>query len=312
MMSLTLRIIGKALFDADIAREAPELGSAVSVALAQLNNEVYGLPLLIPPSWPTPGRTRLRRAVQRLDHIVYAIIAQRRASSQGHTDLLSTLMAAEDEDGGRMSDRQLRDEVATLIMAGHETSALGLSWAWYLLATHPEVERRLHQEVDSVLDGHPPTLEDLPQLPYVEMVMKEALRLYPPALEFGREVVQPVQIGDYEVPPGVTVFTSPWIVQRDARWFDEPDRFLPERWAGDLSERLPRFAYLPFGGGPRVCMGQAFASMETALVLATVAQRYRLKLQPGARVEPLPSLTCRFKYGLPMIVERRAGARSSA
>jgi cytochrome P450 len=305
MMGLTLRIVGKALFDADIARDAPELGVAVGIALAQLNSEIYGLPLLIPQSWPTPGRRRLRRAIDRLDRIVFDLIAERRNDPQRHTDLLSTLMAAQDDDGSRMTDRQLRDEAATLIMAGHETSALALSWAWYLLATNPDVEARLHQEVDSVLNGRLPELADLPRLPYSEMIIKEALRLYPPAVEFGRETLEPCDVGGYHLPPGTVVFTSPWVVQRDERWFDEPNRFWPERWTHGLAQRIPRFAFLPFGGGPRVCMGQAFASMETVLVLATVAQRYRLTLAPGARIEPLPSLTLRFKHGLPMQLQRR-------
>jgi cytochrome P450 len=305
MTALTLRIVGKALFDTDVAREARELGAAVSVALTQLDQEINGLSLLVPPGWPTPGRLRLRRAVAQLDRIVFGIIAQRRASSGERADLLSMLMHAQDEDGSRMTDRQLRDEALTLILAGHETTALALSWTWYLLATHPEVDARVHQEVRSVLGERPPDVDDLPRLPYVEMVIKEALRLYPPTVEFGRETLRACEVAGYALPAGTNVMVTPWAVQRDPRWFEEPDRFWPERWADGLVQRLPRFAYFPFSGGPRVCLGQSFASMEAALVVATLVQRYRLVLEPGTRVEPDPKLTLRLKYGLPLRLQRR-------
>ena len=310
MMALTLRTVSKALFDTDVAGEANELGEALPIALAQLDREINGLSLLVPAGWPTPGRLRLRRAVARLDRIVFGLIAERRASGEDRGDLLSLLMGAQDEDGSRMTDRQLRDEAMTLILAGHETTALALAWSWYLLATYPEVDGRLHQEVRSVLGDRAPTLDDLPRLPYVDMLLKEALRLYPPAIEFGRETRQACEVAGYELPAGTNIVVTPWVVQRDPRWFDEPDRFWPERWSDGLAQRLPRFAYFPFGGGPRLCIGQSFALMEAALVLATVAQRYRLVLDSDTRAEPViePRLTMRLKYGLPMRVQRRQAA----
>ena len=305
MMGLTLSIVSKALFGAEVTGEARELGAALAVALAQLDREINGLALLVPPGWPTPGRRRLARAVARLDRIVFGIIAGRRASGEDRPDLLSILMNAQDDDGRRMTDRQLRDEAMTLVLAGHETTALALSWAWYLLATHPEVDQRLHQELRSALGERPPRVDDLSRLPYLQMVIKETLRLYPPAVEFGRETRERCEVGGYLLPAATNVVVTPWVVQRDPRWFDQPDRFWPERWADDLAQRLPRFAYFPFGGGPRVCVGQSFALTEAALVLATMAQRYQVVLEPGTRIEAEPRLTLRLKHGLPMLLRRR-------
>jgi cytochrome P450 len=304
MMALTLRIVGKALFGTDLASEAHELGEALKLALTPLDREINGISLVIPPGWPTPDRIRLWRAVARLDRIVLHMIAQRRATGEHGRDLLAMLMSARDEQGGGMTDHQLRDETLTLLLAGHETTALALMWAWYLLSLNPRAERRLHDEVDAVLGGRVPTLEDLPRLAYVDMIVKEALRLYPPALEFGRETIAPCEVAGYDLPAGTNVMVTPYVVHRDPRWFDEPDQFKPERWADGLAQHLPRFAYFPFGGGPRVCIGQSFATIEAAMVVATLAQSYRFELQHGARVEPLPRLTLRLKSGLPVVVRR--------
>ncbi len=236
---------------------------------------------------------------------MFRIIEQRRESGEDRGDLLAMLMQAQDDDGSRMSDRQIRDEAMTIILAGHETTALGLAWAWYLLATHPEVEAELHEEIRTVLDGRAPTLADLPNLRYTDMVVREALRLYPPAVEFGRETIQAVEIGGYQLPPRTNVMVSPWVVHRDPRWFDEPEQFKPQRWANGLTERIPRFAYFPFSGGPRLCIGQQFAIMEAVLLVAAIAQKFRLVLELGTQVQPDPALTLRFKGGLPMRVEHR-------
>jgi cytochrome P450 len=213
------------------------------------------------------------------------------------------LLDAQDEDGNRMSDRQVRDEVMTLILAGHETTALMLSWLWMLVARYPEVESQLHRELLAVLGDRSPTLEDLPRLTYTEMVVREALRLYPPTVELGRETVQEVEIGGYRLPAGTNVMFTPYTVHRDARWFDDPDAFRPERWADRLAQRIPRFAYFPFGGGPRVCLGQQFALIEAVLVVADIARQYRLILEANTEVRPDPTLTLRLKNGLPMRVE---------
>jgi cytochrome P450 len=243
--------------------------------------------------------------VRRLDSLVFRIIARRRRSGEDRGDLLAMLLQAQDDDGSRMSDRQVRDEAMTIILAGHETTALGLAWGWYLLATHPDAEAALHDELGSVLDGRPPTLADLPKLRYTDMVVREVLRLYPPAVAFGRETSQAVDIGGYQLPPQTNVLVTPWVVHRDPRWFDEPERFKPERWADGLSERIPRFAYFPFSGGPRLCIGQQFALMEGVLLVAAIAQKFRLVVEPDAQVQPDPALTLRFKAGLPMRVQRR-------
>jgi cytochrome P450 len=303
MMRLTFRIVAKALFDADVAREAHTMGAAVTKALHELDKEINGLGLLIPRGWPTPGQLRLRAAVTRLDAIVFGIVQQRRETDDHRADLLSMLLDAQDEDGNRMSDRQVRDEVMTLILAGHETTALMLSWLWMLVARYPEVESQLHRELLAVLGDRSPTLEDLPRLTYTEMVVREALRLYPPTVELGRETVQEVEIGGYRLPAGTNVMFTPYTVHRDARWFDDPDAFRPERWADRLAQRIPRFAYFPFGGGPRVCLGQQFALIEAVLVVADIARQYRLILEANTEVRPDPALTLRLKNGLPMRVE---------
>jgi cytochrome P450 len=215
------------------------------------------------------------------------------------------LLRAQDEDGSQMTDRQLRDEVMTLFLAGHETTALTLTWACYLLAQKPEAESALHAELSEVLGGRAPTVEDLPRLRYCEWVVKESMRLYPPAYAVGREAVRDCEVGGYRIPEGMQVFAFQWVVQRDARWYEEPEAFRPERWREEVASRLPKFAYFPFGGGPRQCIGNFFATMEAVLVLATVAQRFRLRLAPGHAVELLPAMSLRPRAGVWVELERR-------
>jgi cytochrome P450 len=210
------------------------------------------------------------------------------------------LLAAQDVDGSQMTDKQIRDEVITLFLAGHETTALALSWAFYLLSQHPEVEARLAAELRDVLGARAPTLEDVPQLTYTEQVITETMRLYPPAWSIGREAIEPVEIHGYRVPVGAQVWMSQWVVHRDPRWFDDAESFRPDRWADGLAKRLPKFAYFPFGGGPRICIGNSFAMMEATLLLARIAQRFRPTLAPGARVATFPSITLRPRYGMKM------------
>lgn len=258
---------------------------------------------------PTPGRRRFRAAMSRLDHAVHEIIASRRRGGEERGDLLSMLLLARDgESGARMADRQLRDEVMTIFFAGHETTGLALSWSWYLLSQHPEVERRLHEELARVLQGRPPQFEDLPRLTYTRMVIEESMRLYPPSWIISRAPIRDEEIGGFRIPAGSTVFLSQYVTHRHPKLWDDPERFDPERFAPDRAAERPRFAYFPFSGGPRQCLGDQFAMMEAQLVVARIAQTCRLRLVPGHPVEAQPLLTLRPRYGLPMIVEPRAAS----
>jgi cytochrome P450 len=266
---------------------------------------VAGPPTLIPTRIPTPHELRRRRAGRLLDEIVYRFIREWREKGQDNGDLLSMLLLAEDDEGNRMSDQQARDEAVTLFLAGHETTANTLNWTWYLLAQHPEVEARLHAELDTVLDGRPPVLADLANLPYVEMVIKESMRLYPPAWIIGRQAIEEVEIGGYFVPKGTDVNMVIYQVHHDGRWWPEPEAFKPERFSPENEVNLHKHAYIPFSAGPRVCIGNSFAMMEARLLLATIAQRYRLSLDAGQRVEMNPMITLNPMGGLPMNVAAR-------
>jgi len=222
------------------------------------------------------------------------------------------LLLAQDEegDGGSMTDEQLRDEAMTLFVAGHETTANALTWTWYLLSQHPEVETKLQEEIDTVLSGKLPAAADVAELRYTEMVFAEAMRLYPPAWTLGRRVLTDYQIGRYVVPAGSIVLMSPWVMHRDPRFFPDPFKFDPERWTASSREARPKFSYFPFGGGPRVCIGEQFAWMEGALLISTIAQHWRMRLAPGQRVEPKAMITLRPRYGMRMIVEEREHGRA--
>ncbi len=305
MMRLTLEIIAKTLFDADVAGEASEVGRMMEALMknfAARVNSAFPLPERV----PTPSNLRLQRATRRVEAVIYRVIQQRRSSGEDRGDLLSLfLQTRHEDDGSPMSDQQLRDEVMTLFLAGHETTAIALSWTWYLLSQHPQVEARLLAELQAALGGRSPSVADLPQLRYTEMVISEAMRLYPPAWAIGREAIQDCEIGGYPVPAGTTLMMSQWVMHRDARYFDHPEAFRPERWADGLATRLPKYAYFPFGGGPRLCIGHAFAMMEAVLLLATIAQKFRLRLVPGHPIEPWPSITLRPKHGLKMMLHER-------
>ncbi len=300
MMHLTLEIVVETLFGIDAAQEALEVNEAMEVLARQFASQATFIGIL--DLLPTPGHRRFERAATRLDEIIFRIIQKRRSSYSTRSDLLSLLLQAQDEDGGRMTDQQLRDEGMTLFLAGHETTALALSWAWYLLAQNPAVESRLIAELQETLNGRAPTFADLPHLRFTEMVVKEAMRLYPPAWMIGREALQDCEIGGYRVPRGAQVAMSQWVMHRDPRYFDLPGEFNPERWAGLQLKSLPRYVYFPFGGGPRLCIGNTFAMMEATLVLATIAQRFHLAVAPGHTVTPLPSITLRPREGVKVIV----------
>lgn len=309
MMRLTLAIVGRTLFSADVTSDADNIGKAMTEIFALFDT------LLMPFSdWiqklPIPPVRRFERARDRLDAIVYGLIADRRASGKDAGDLLSMLLLAHDEDrqspnGGRMTDKQVRDEALTLLIAGHETTANALTWTWYLLSQNPESEMKFHAEIDDVLDGRLPAFDDVPLLPYTAGVFSESLRLYPPAWAIGRKSIHDYHIDGFRIPAKSILLSSPWVVHRDPRWFPEPERFDPDRWRSEIAEARPKFSYFPFGGGARVCIGERFAWAEGVLVLATIAQRWKMRLVPGHPVDTRAVITLRTRYGMKMTLERR-------
>jgi cytochrome P450 len=306
MAKLTLSVVAKTLFSADVESEASEIGEAMTAALEMFQLLVMPFSELL-VKLPLPSVRRFQKGRALLDSTIYSLVRERRASGRDTGDLLSMLLFAHDEekDGAGMTDEQVRDEALTLFLAGHETTANALTWTWYLLSQHPEVERRLHAELDTVLQGRVPELADVPQLRYAEMILAEALRLYPPAWAIGRMAKQPFSLGDIEIPANSICILSPYLMHRDARWFPDPEKFDPERWTPEAREARPKFAYFPFGGGARVCIGERFAWMEGVIVMAAIAQKWRLRLVPGQTVEPLPLITLRVKNGLRMVAEPR-------
>lgn len=300
MMHITMQIVARTVLDANVDHDVERIGAAMEA----INRFSSGMSLL--PTWvPTPTELAARQALQTLDEIIYGLIRERRQSQnlQEATDLLSILLQSEYEDGSRMSDEQIRDEITTLILAGHETTANTLNWTWMLLSQNPDVEEKLHEELDSVLAGRAPTLADLKQLPYTEMVIKESMRLYPPAWSVGRVATEDTEVTGYAIKAGTIVVLSFAYEHRSPEHWAQPDRFWPERFSPE--KEIPRYAYMPFGGGPRVCIGNSFAMMEAQLLLATIAQAYSLRLPTGHEVIPVPQITVYPKDGLPMQVRQR-------
>jgi len=304
MMRLTLEILTNTLFDTDVARDAEEVAAALEIVMDRFAPQ-GSLVRILDNYLPTLGWIRFQKAVRRLDEIIYRMTARRRNRNEDRGDLLSMLLSARDEDGSGMTDQQLRDEILTLLLAGHETTALALSWAWYLLAQHPKVEAKLVEELQSMLGGRPPAISDLPRLRYAESIIKESMRLYPPAWNIGRQAVSDTEIGGYCVPAGTQVYLSQWAVHRDPRYYDNPEEFNPGRWTDGLEKRLPKYAYFPFGGGPRLCIGNSFAMMEAVMLLASIAQRFQLVIAPSHTVTVWPSLTLRPKRGIRVVLHRR-------
>ena len=304
MMRLTLTIVTRALFGADLGERTRQIDQAFSTASEHLTYR-FDHPLYPPTAVPTPRNRRFRAALRALDSVVYSLIAQRRRDAEDTGDLLSMLVFARDEETGvSMSDRQLRDEVMTLLLAGHETTANALTWSWQLLSRHAEAEARLHAEVDT-LEGRVPTLNDLQRLPYARMVIEEAMRLYPPVWITHRQAIGDDEVGGFRIPAGRIVVVAPWITHRRPDIWPDPEAFDPERFSPERVAERPRGAYIPFSLGPRQCIGMGLALMEAQLALLTAAQRFRLCRPPGHDVEPEPLLTLRPRGGLPMLVRNR-------
>lgn len=321
MMRLTLSIVGKTLFDSDVESKADEVGVAVTEVL-----ETFWFTLLpfqgLIERLPLPVLRRGRASRERLDALIYSMIDERRATGRDHGDLLSMLLAVREEPAdmhksgqspfmqspsvtNALTPQQVRDEAITILLAGHETTANALTWTWYLLSQHPEVEAQLHAEIDAVLDGRLPTLEDIPRLTLVTQVVTESMRLYPPAWIIGRRAIDEYTLGPYQLPPRAMIFMSPYVTQRDGRFFKDPERFDPSRWGAATAADLPKFAYFPFGGGARQCIGEHFAWMELILLVATLAQHWQLRLVPNHPVVPQPLITLRAKHGMAMTPVRR-------
>ena len=315
MMRLALQITARTLFDTEVTPEIHVINDQVNIIM-DLYNYLVALPraeLLLDS--PLPGMKRFRRAKARLDHVVDGMIRARReeiaqtGDLQERGDLLSMLLAARDDqaegDGRALDADQLRDQILTLFLAGYETVANALTWTWLLLGQNAEAEARLHAELDEVLAGRLPNLDDMPRLEYTGMVLAESMRLYPPAWAMGREALEDVSIGPYRLRKGTMIFFSQYIMQRDPRWYPDPLSFRPERHTAEAKAARPRFAYFPFGGGGRQCIGESFAWMEATLALATIAQRWRLELVPGQRIELQPKITLRPKDGIKAVVRER-------
>jgi cytochrome P450 len=306
LMRVTLQIVGQCLYGAEVTDAAERVGHAMEVVTGRFLVNA-SLAMLFRFDIPVRFAIQEWRAIRELNEIIGGIIRERRSSGQPREDLLDMLLRARDADGNPMSDAQLRDEVMTLFLAGHETTAIALSWACYLVAQNPNIEAKLVEELQAVLGGRVPTPEDLPRLRYTEMVIKEAMRLYPAVWGIGRRAIGDCELGGYRVPAGSNIFILQWRTQRDSRFFPDPERFDPERWREDpvRSGKIPRFAYFPFGGGPRVCVGASFAMMEATLLLAMIQQRFHLEIVAGHPIELFASVTLRPKYGIRVKPQRR-------
>lgn len=306
MMRLTLGIVGKTLFDADVVSDAKQVGEAMTVVMDLFNTIAIPFFELL-EKLPLPQFRRFDQAKARLDAIIYRLIEERRLSGKDRGDLLSMLLLAQDTegDGEGMTDEQLRDEVMTIFLAGHETTANALTWTWYLLSQNPEAEAKLHEEIDRVLQARLPVFEDVAQLKYTEMVLAESMRLYPPAWALGRIALAECEIAGYVVPAKSLVLMSQFVMHRDPRYFPDPLRFDPDRWTTEARESRPQFSYFPFGGGPRRCIGEGFAWMEGILLVAAIAQQWQMRLVENHPVALKPVITLRPKHGMRMTLTRR-------
>lgn len=305
MMRAALAIAAKTMFGADVDDEADEISDAMTESMKVF--EMLGDPFFVlTEKLPLPRNIRMKQARARIDATIYRMINQRRQDGVRRGDFLDILLNAQDDDGsGGMTDQQVRDEAITLFLAGHETTANAMTWTWYLLATHPEIQERMAEEVTRVLGDREAAPGDMAKLPYTRQVFSEGMRLYPPAHTFGRQNIDDYEMGPYMIPAATTFLISPYLVQRHPDYWEDAERFDPDRWTEEAIAARPRGAYIPFGGGPRTCIGENFAWLEGILVLATVAKRWRFAMEPGHVVEKLPLITLRPKYGLRLIAERR-------
>lgn len=307
MKALTLRILVESIFGSDIDYEGQQIRETVKGLQEPGQPRKQPIARMVPKWVPIPMWRRYKQGIREMESVIETFVEARRGEAEQHDDLLSRLLTSTDEDGDGMSEKLIRDELMTFLFAGHETTATALTFTWYLLSQHPEVEQKLHAEVDDVLDGGPATFDDLSDLEYTEQVIEESMRLYPPVPQIPRETTEPVELGGYAIPEGVTIAPSQWTIHRDDRFWDEPERFCPERFATERDR--PQFAYFPFGGGPRRCIGQQFAMVEAKLILATLAHRYRLRLQSDPAVDLAVSITTRPIDPIDMQVESRDGEK---
>ncbi|MEA2239289.1 MAG: hypothetical protein QOC81_4013 [Thermoanaerobaculia bacterium] len=305
MMGLTLSVVAKTLFDADVDEDADEIGRALTSLVDLFPTLMNPLANLL-RKLPLPQTIRLRRSIEMLDRTVYSIIEERRRSGDDRGDLLSMLLLAVDEegDGGRMSNLQLRDEAMTLFLAGHETTANVLAWTWYLLSQNPDALETIHREIDAVIGDRLPEPADYARLTFTEMVVAESMRMYPPAWAVSRLAIEDVMIGDWLVPAGAAAIASQAVTHRDPRWWPEPDRFDPLRFTAEAKAARPKLSYFPFGAGPRICIGEGFAWMEAVLMVATIAQKWRMELV-SRDVQAQASITLRPRGGMRMRLRSR-------
>ena len=307
MSRITMAIVGKTLLNADVEDESQEISDAVNAIRERFSIAVFPFMGLV-DKLPLPHNLRFNKSKKRLDDIIYRMIGERRASGKDHGDLLSMLLMAQDTEGDHsgMTDLQVRDEAMTIFLAGYETITNTLTWTWYLLSEHPEIEKKLHEELDRVLEGRLPGMEDLMKMPYLNKILTESMRLYPAAWMVARESVEECQIGGYRIPPGSVLFMCPFVTHRHPKYYKDPEKFDPDRWTPQFREALPRLAYYTFGAGPRQCIGEAYAMMEGALLIAAIAQKWKLKMTPNHPVKIQANVTIRPKYGMPMQLEKRA------
>lgn len=306
MMRLSFDIVMKTIFNRDASeQEAGDVAKAMNISAEWLLGRIKSL-VPISSQVPTPGNIRYLNAIKKFDKYIYQIISERRISNEDTGDLLSMMMQARDEDdGSQMSDKQLRDEIATLIFAGHETGANTLAWTWMLLSQNPEKQVKLQQELKQVLGDRSPQLADIPNLPYTNMVIKEVMRLYPVVWNVSAETTKECKIGNYQVPADCTILVSQWVMHRSEKYFEDAQSFKPERWESDLEKQLPAGVYIPFGGGPRTCIGKNFALMEAVLLLATIAQKFEINLVPNQTIIPAPTVTLQPKNGIKVSLKKR-------
>ncbi len=306
MMQLTLRIVVKTLFNIEVGDDIVEVEEALEDAMHFFHVMAHTLWRFLPEFVPTPSKFKFQDAVRQLDEVVYRLIEQRKADGEPGDDLLWALLSAVDDEGSSMTDQQLRDECITIFLAGHETTALALSYTWWVLTKHPEILKRITEEIDTVLEGRDATASDVRALPYTNAVVKEVMRVYPPAWIFGRETTEPVEVAGWTIPTGAQILFPQSVVHMDPRWYEDPDQIKPERWLdGTLEDRLGRFGYFPFGGGTRICIGNHFAIMEIVLVLATMLQRVSITNRTEGEMVTQPSVTLRPLTKIQMEVSHR-------